>query len=60
MMDAVEKEMQGESDTVIREVTVQVSFWYVSCLVRTYSSRWNKHRWRTYSMMVQKHSPNAQ
>lgn len=60
MMDAVEEEMQGESDAVVREVTAQVSNWYLNRFMRTYSSRWNKHRWRTYSMMVQKHSPNAQ
>lgn len=27
---------------------------------RTYSSRWNKHLCRTYSIMVQKPSPKAQ
>ena len=60
VVNAVEEEMKGEGDAVVGKVTRNVSI--LSCRLRvcTYSSRWNKHLWRTYSMMVQNPSPKIQ
>lgn len=60
MVDAVEEEVQGESDAIVGKVAGDVSVCWEQAAKCTHSSRWNKHRWRTYSMIVQNPSPNTQ
>jgi hypothetical protein len=62
VVDAVEEEMRCDGDAVVREVAVVLS---VTCHPmklngNTHSSKWNKHLWSTYSIIVQKPSPKAQ